>query len=223
MVYYVFRFLRLWSWFAIITIAFSLLVMCFSYNIFRKTGKNPNKSFIPIYNLLIMLDIVELSRLNFILLLFPIVNVYIIFLILYRLSIIFHTGKFFTVGLIFFSVVFLPMLNFGDFDNNTEDEKKDDVTEEMVSLLTEKQYNELNNLPDTEPKIDNVFKIQVKEEEPAPTFKANKIKYREMVLPEEKVEEIKRVEPVKVTDIYTNRFINTKVTEEDDSIEIVEL
>ena len=101
--------------------------------------------------------------------------------------------------------------------------EKDNVIDSMMPLLTEKQYHELNNIVDDTPKVDNVFKAPSYDEPPAPVFKANKVKYREMVLPEEKKEEIKRVEPVVVKDIYQNRFINTKVTEEDDSIEIVEL
>lgn len=224
MVYYIFKFLHIWAWFAIITILFSLLVMCFSFNIFKKANKNPKHSFIPIYNLLILLDIVEMSRLYFILLLFPVANVLVILLILYRLSIVFHTSSGFALGLIFLGVIFLPILNFSKYGIEVEEEKPyDNVTDAMMPLLTEKEYNELNNIVDDTPKVDNVFKAKIKEIPEAPTFKANRIKYREMVKEETPVEEIKRVEPVQVEEIYTNRFINTKVTEEDDSIEIVEL
>ena len=107
-----------------------------------------------------------------------------------------------------------------------EEEKQiDDVSNQMMPLLTEEQYSELNKIEEEEPKVDNVFKAPHQDEPPAPIFKANPnvIKYREMILPEEKIEEIKKVEPVQVTDLYQNKFINTKVTEEDDSIEIVEL
>ena len=224
-VFYVFRFLQIWSFFAVITIAFSLLVMISTFNIFKKAGKKPNLSFIPIYNLLILLDITGLSRMCFIMMLFPIVNILIILIILYRLSIVFQTSLGFALGLIFLGVLFLPLLNVSKYVRITEEKQVDDVSDEMVSLLTEEQYNDLNKVIDEKPIVDNVFKAPHQDEPPAPVFRANpnQIKYREMVLPEEKVEEIKRVEPVEVQDIYQNRFINTKVTEEDDSIEIVEL
>jgi hypothetical protein len=224
MVYYVFRFLQIWSIFAIITILFSFLVMCSTFNIFKKAEKDSNLSFIPVYNLLILLDIVKMSRLCFILLLFPVINVLVMIIIMYRLSIVFQTSTVFALGLMFLAVIFLPLLNFSKYSIEKKEEKNlDDVTDSMMPILTEQQYKDLNKIVDDTPKVDNVFKAQIKEIPPAPTFKANKIKYREMVIPEEKVEEIKKVEPVEVQDIYTNRFINTSVTEEDDSIEIVEL
>ncbi len=225
-VYYIFRFLQIWSFFAIITILFSLLVSVSTFNIFKKAQKKPSLSFIPVYNLLILLDITELPRLFFIMLLFPIINILIILVMLYRLSIIFQTNMAFALGLIFLGVIFLPLLNVSKYVKIEEEEKKaDDVSDRMMPLLTEQQYSELNNIVDDTPKIDNVFKVPYHDEPPAPIFKANQnqIKYREMVLPDEEIEEIKRVEPVQVQDIYANRFINTKVTEEDDSIEIVEL
>lgn len=226
-IYYVFRFLQIWAFFALITIAFSLLVMVSTFNIFKSAGKNKNLSFIPIYNLLILLDITNLPRIFFIMLLFPIINILIILIILYRLSIVYRTNLPFALGLIFLGVIFLPILNISKYVTmeKEEEQKIDDVSDRMMPLLTEQEYTELNNVVEEKPKVDNVFKAPHQDEPPAPVFKANpnQIKYREMVLPEEKVEEIKRVEPVQVTDIYQNRFINTKVTEEDDQIEIVEL
>ena len=45
-----------------------------------------------------------------------------------------------------------------------------------------------------------------------------------MVLDEERPQVIEKVEPVKVNDLYANRFINTQnKQEEDETIEIVEL
>lgn len=206
------------------TFIMSIVLMCSTKNIFEKTGKDYKYAYIPFYNLFILLDIVKMSRYSFICLLLPVVNIFYVFIIMYRLSIIFGTSTSFAFGLVFLPFIFLPILNHSKYLKDPEEEsKKDDVTDAMMPLLTEKQYNELNNVVDETPKVDNVFKAPSNEIPPAPTFKANKVKYREMVLPEEKKEEIKRVEPVVVKDIYQNRFINTNVTEEDDSIEIVEL
>lgn len=206
------------------TFLMTIILMFSTKNIFEKTGKDSKYAYIPFYNLFVLLDIVKMSRFSFICLLMPAINVFYIFLLMYRLSIVFRTSTPFTLGLIFLPFIFLPILNNSKYLIDEKEEKeKDNVIDSMMPLLTEKQYHELNNIVDDTPKVDNVFKAPSYDEPPAPVFKANKVKYREMVLPEEKKEEIKRVEPVVVKDIYQNRFINTKVTEEDDSIEIVEL
>ncbi len=226
MTYYIFGFLHVWKYFALVTILFSFLVMCSSYNIFEKVKKRGKLCFIPIYNLLVMLDVVEMSKLNFIFMLLPVVNIFVILLIMYRLSIVFHTSTAFAIGLILFPVLFLPLLSFSGYLHTEEEtEKKDDVTPEMIQMMTEKQFHELNKVVDDTPKVDNVFKAEIKEIPPAPAFRANRIKYQEMIKEEvvPKEEKIERVEPVQVKDLYANRFINSKVTEEDDSIEIVEL
>lgn len=218
------RFIEIWALFALITILFSLLVCISSFNIFKKAGKNTKNSFIPVYNLIILFDITELPRTLFPMMFCPIINLLMILILLYRLSIVYQTSLPFAIGLIFLSIIFLPILNFSKYVK-IEEKQIDDVSSEMIPLLTEKQYAELNNIVEEIPVVDNVFKAPHTDEPPAPTFKANpnQIKYMEMVMPEEKVEEIKRVEPVKVEDLTPNKFINTGISEEDETIEIVEL
>lgn len=198
------------------------MVSC--HNIFKRAGKESRYSFYPVYNLLILLDIVNMDRIYFILLLFPIVNVLTILLILYRISIIFHTSGFFALGLILLPFIFLPILNFSNmYVTNEEKEIKDDVSKDAITLLTQEEFDKLNKTEEEKPSVDNIFKIKIEKEEPAPIFRANKIKYDEMVFGK-KEEPIKpeKVEPVIIEDIKP-KFINEKVVEEDDSIEIVEL
>lgn len=226
MVYYIFKFMRIWAVFALVTLAFSILLMFCSNNIFKKANKRADLSYLPIYNLLILLDICGMHRLYFILLLLPVVNVLVIMLMLYRLSIVFLTKKGFAFGLILIPILFLPILNYSSnlrlANEPTEEEK--DVTDNMVSMLTQEQFNDLNKVVEETPKIDNVFKAPKLDVAPPPTFKANVIKYKQMVLEEEKPQVIEKVEPVKVNDLYANRFINTQnKQEEDETIEIVEL
>lgn len=222
-VYWIFKFLRIWSIFAVVSLFFSLFIMITTYNIFKDNEKKPYTSFIPVYNLLILLDCVKMDRVYFILLLLPVVNIFTIFLILYRLSIVYRTGSAFAVGLIFLPIIFLPILNFSKFYSLEIEEKNVDVTDEMVTMLTQEQYNDLNNIEDDTPKVDNVFKKPVKIVEDVPVFKANKIKYRQMVLEDEEIKKIEKVEPVHVEELKQNKFVNEKIVEEDDSIEIVEL
>lgn len=226
MIYYIFKLIRIWALFALLTLAFSILLMFCSNNIFKKASKRADLSYLPVYNLLIVLDICQMNRLYFILLLLPVVNVLVIMLILYRLSIIFLTKKPFALGLILLPIIFLPILNYSKnlkLANEPSEEEKD-VSGEMVSMLTEEKFNELNKATEVAPSVDNVFKAPQSNVAPPPTFKANVIKYKQMVLDEEKPKPIEKVEPVKVNDLYANRFINTQnKQEEDETIEIVEL
>ncbi|MCI8330771.1 MAG: hypothetical protein HFE04_01570 [Bacilli bacterium] len=225
MIFYVFKFMRIWSIFALITLSFSILLMFCGNNIFKKANKRAELSYLPIYNLLILLDVCNMFRLYFILLLLPIVNVLVIMLMLYRLSIVFLTKKGFALGLILMPIIFLPILNYSKnlkLSNEPSEEEKD-ISDNMVSMLTQEQYNELNKTEKEEPAIDNVFKAPKIDVAPPPAFKANVIKYKQMVV-EEKPQIIEKVEPVKVNDLYANRFINTQnKQEEDETIEIVEL
>lgn len=69
---------------------------------------------IPIYNLIVLLDIVGKPWWWLLLLLIPIVNIVILIMIYHNLSLSFGKGAGFTVGLIFLGIIFLPILAFGD-------------------------------------------------------------------------------------------------------------
>lgn len=232
MLFYIYKFMRIWGWFAVVTLLFSLLIMLTCSNIFKVSEKKKASLLIPLYNLVIFLDIVNMNRFYFILLLFPVVNVLVIYIMLYRLSIVFHTTKSFTFGLIFLPIVFLPILNFsGNLDNRSSDEiEQEDLKKETINLLTESQIDLLNSESESTPKVDNVFKSEIEEIPEAPVFKANKIKYKEILLNDEKEKKIEKVEPVIVTEDIKkpSRFISDnldeiKKQEENDNIEIIEL
>lgn len=78
-----------------------------------------------------------MNRFYFILLLFPVVNILVIYIMLYRLSIVFHTTKSFAFGLIFLPIVFLPILNFsGNLDNRSSDEiEQEDLKKKLLIYL----------------------------------------------------------------------------------------
>lgn len=232
MLFYIYKFMRIWGWFAVVTLLFSLLIMLTCSNIFKVSEKKKVSLLIPLYNLIIFLDIVNMNRFYFILLLFPVVNILVIYIMLYRLSIVFHTTKSFAFGLIFLPIVFLPILNFsGNLDNRSSDEiEQEDLKKETINLLTESQIDLLNSESEITPKVDNVFKSEVEEIPEAPVFKANKIKYKEILLNDDKEKKIEKVEPVIVTEDIKkpSRFISDnldeiKKQEENDNIEIIEL
>ena len=232
MLFYIYKFMRIWGWFAVVTLLFSLLIMLTCSNIFKVSEKKKVSLLIPLYNLIIFLDIVNMNRFYFILLLFPVVNILVIYIMLYRLSIVFHTTKSFAFGLIFLPIVFLPILNFsGNLDNRSSDEiEQEDLKKETINLLTESQIDLLNSESESTPKVDNVFKSEIEEIPEAPVFKAHKIKYKEILLNDEKEKKIEKVEPVIVTEDIKkpSRFISDnldeiKKQEENDNIEIIEL
>ena len=132
LVYYMFKFLRLWGVFASLTLLFSILVSLSCNNIYKVSGKNAKQLLIPGYNLMNLLDIVKMNRMNFILFILPVVNVLLILIILYRLSIVFHNNKFFAFGLILLPIIFLPMLN---FSNKLDNRSKEEIDIKKVHII----------------------------------------------------------------------------------------
>lgn len=217
LVYYLFKFLRLWGVFASITLLFSVLIALSCNNIFKISGKNAKQLLIPGYNLMNLLDIVKMNRMNFILFILPVVNVLLILIILYRLSIVFHTNKFFAFGLILLPIIFLPILNFSNkLDNRSKEEiEKEEYKKGSYNMLTEEELKNLNS-GEEEKKVDNVFKKSMPIKEEVPVFKANKIKYDSILLSDDK-KEVKDVKNVEIDKI------NDKLENESEQIEIVEL
>lgn len=219
LIFYIYKFLRIWGVFASVTLLFSVLISLTCNNIFKVMGKNKMQGYIPVYNLFNLLDIVNLNRMCFILLVLPLSNILMIYIILYRISIIFHTNKTFSVGLLVMPVIFLPMLN---FSNKLDIRPRKEVEEEelkksSINLMTDEELEELNNSQSEEIKVDNVFKRSVDVKEEVPTFKANKIKYDEMLL-NDRDNNKKEIDKLEINDINKKDII-----EEDDNIEIVEL
>lgn len=219
LIFYIYKFLRVWGVFASVTMLFSVLISLTCNNIFKVMGKNKMQGYIPVYNLFNLLDIVNLNRMCFILLVLPLSNILMIYIILYRISIIFHTNKTFSVGLLVMPVIFLPMLN---FSNKLDVRPRKEVEEEelkksSINLMTDEELKELNNSQSEEIKVDNVFKRSVGVKEEVPTFKANKIKYDEMLL-SDRDNNKKEIDKLEINDINKKDII-----EEDDNIEIVEL
>lgn len=219
LIFYIYKFLRVWGVFASVTMLFSVLISLTCNNIFKVMGKNKMQGYIPVYNLFNLLDIVNLNRMCFILLVLPLSNILMIYIILYRISIIFHTNKIFSIGLLVMPVIFLPMLN---FSNKLDIRPRKEVEEEelkksSINLMTDEELKELNNSQSEEIKVDNVFKRSVDVKEEVPTFKANKIKYDEMLL-NDRDNNKKEIDKLEINDINKKDII-----EEDDNIEIVEL
>lgn len=98
----------------IIYVAILVLVLASMWAIFAKAGKPGWAALIPIYNLIVLLEIVGKPWWWLLLILIPLVNVVFAVWTYNLLSKSFGKSEGFTVGLILLSFIFLPILAFGD-------------------------------------------------------------------------------------------------------------
>lgn len=84
------------------------------WKVFTKAGKPGWAAIIPIYNLVVLLQIVGKPIWWIILMLIPIVNIIIQIIVTHQLSKSFGKDVGFTLGLIFLGFIFFPILGFGD-------------------------------------------------------------------------------------------------------------
>ena len=83
------------------------------YGIFMKADKPGWAGFVPIYNMVVMLEIVGRPVWWLLLYFIPIVNVVILIIVLLDLARSFGKGTGFAIGLIFLSWIFMLILGFG--------------------------------------------------------------------------------------------------------------
>jgi hypothetical protein len=98
----------------IIYVAILGLVLASMWAIFAKAGKPGWTALIPIYNLIVLLEIVGKPWWWLLLMLIPLVNVVFAVWTYNLLSKSFGKSEGFTAGLILLSIIFLPILAFGD-------------------------------------------------------------------------------------------------------------
>lgn len=105
------------QYFGFMTVIYVLLIIAM-WKIFTKAGKPGWASIVPIYNVIVMFQIIGLNPWLLLLYLIPVVNfvVAIVFSIMQasRLSKAFGKGTGFALGLFFLNPIFLLMLGFGD-------------------------------------------------------------------------------------------------------------
>ncbi len=119
-----------------ITIFVEYMLMLFVvslWHIFEKAGKPGWKSVIPVYNIIIILDIIKKPRNWLWLFLIPVVNVVIVIIICIELAKKFGKSKTFGgLGLAFLSLIFFPILAFSDSKYSDEDV---DISNSKVSIF----------------------------------------------------------------------------------------
>lgn len=97
----------------VLIIALALIVIISTWKIFEKAGKPGWAALIPIYNVIILLDIVGRPRWWIILFLIPIANIIASVIVVLELAKSFGKGVGFALGLLFLNAIFIPILAFG--------------------------------------------------------------------------------------------------------------
>lgn len=92
----------------------SLVMIVSQWKIFTKAGKPGWASIVPVYNMIVMIQIADLSLVYLLLFFVPIANIYAVFKIYISIAHKFGKSTGFGVGMIFLSIIFLPILAFGD-------------------------------------------------------------------------------------------------------------
>ena len=92
-------------------IIFSIIA---NWRVYEKAGKPGWASILPVYNLIVLLEIVKKPTWWIALLFIPIANLVIVILIYIELAKVFGKDVGFALGLVFFSPVFIMILGFGD-------------------------------------------------------------------------------------------------------------
>ena len=93
----------------------AIIVIIGQWKIYTKAGKPGWACIIPIYNIIVLLEIVGKPIWWLFLLLIPCVNIIIGIWLVNLLSKSFGQGAGFTIGLIFLPFIFYPILGFGNF------------------------------------------------------------------------------------------------------------
>ncbi len=91
-----------------------ILLIASMWKLYTKAGKPGWAAIVPIYNYVVLLDIVGKPVWWIVLLFIPLVNLIVAIMVVNLLSKSFGKGVGFTIGMIFLPFIFIPMLAFGD-------------------------------------------------------------------------------------------------------------
>src|SRR5450432_1960255 len=114
--------------FVIIYVAFIVFIIASCWKTFEKANQPGWACIIPIYNYYIMGKMTGVK--NWWLILIPIVNIYIVFVIMIAMAKSFGKETGFGIGLVFLGFIFWPILGFGDavyIGPNGVNEMKNDI------------------------------------------------------------------------------------------------
>ena len=98
----------------VIYLAVAVVIIASYWKIFVKAGKPGWAGIIPIYNIIVLLEIIGRPLWWIILFLIPCVNIVMLFIVAIDLAKSFGKDTGYGIGIAILSIIFLPMLAFGD-------------------------------------------------------------------------------------------------------------
>lgn len=118
---------------AIAILALVILSIIGMWRLYTKAGKPGWTSIIPIYNYIVLLEIVELPMWFIVLFIIPFVNVYAVFKVNIELAHKFGKSTFYGVMLTLFSPILIPILGFGraEYIGNYSEMNQNMINEQM--------------------------------------------------------------------------------------------
>lgn len=125
----------------------SLVMIVSQWKVFTKAGKPGWASIVPVYNMIVMIQIADLSLVYLLLFFVPIANIYALFKIYIGIAHKFGKSTGFGVGLIFLTIIFMPMLAFGDavYEGNSNTSMNNDFNNNNNNFNNNNNYNNNNN------------------------------------------------------------------------------
>lgn len=217
----------------LLTLFRSFTIMIGGRAIFSKASKGEKSALVPILNLFSMLEIVDISTYFGILFFVPILNLFVLTAMSYKLGTVFKTSFFYKIALVLLPIVFYPLLGKSNKIYKFTDENffraLDSVKEQSVNLLTQQEIEkdvETKPYEDETPDVDSVFK---KEEFPElisknETYKAAKIDLLGMEKLRDDGEHKDLNELLKPQEQINYEKINNEIKKDDnDDIEMLDL
>jgi hypothetical protein len=100
--------------YAIFYIGVIVLMLASMWIVYAKAGKPGWAAIVPIYNIIVLLEIVGKPWWWLLLMFVPLANIVILIMVYHNLSLSFGKDVGFTIGLILLGIIFFPILAFGD-------------------------------------------------------------------------------------------------------------
>ena len=97
----------------LVFLVIGVILLISMWKIFTKAGKPGWAAIIPIYNMIVMLQIIKKPEWWVIFMFIPFVNIIVGLVVLVQFAQTFGKGAGFTLGLIFLPFIFYPILGFG--------------------------------------------------------------------------------------------------------------
>ena len=168
-------------WF--ITVFYSVLIMIFGKNLFKKANLKPSAAFIPIINLFSTLEITDISTLLGVFMFIPGLNIGVLALMSYKLGKVFNCGFGFKMGLVLLPIVFYPVLAFSDKSYKLSDDEyfrgieNSRLQQAKTSITDEDEQKPFVNdqIEERGEKVDSIFKSDVEMMEKVAPYRAGKI------------------------------------------------